>query len=59
MKASELKVGMVLKIGEGIAYRIVRIGLPFIADDTIRVNVEHIRYTLVVPDNDTVEIVNA
>jgi hypothetical protein len=48
---------MILRIGNGIAYPVKSVGLPFVCDGTVRVTLEGIDYPLVISEHAPVEVV--
>lgn len=58
IKGKDLKAGMVLEIGQGISYEITEVGLPFVADGTVRVMCRYLYYPIVVREEEMVNVVN-
>jgi hypothetical protein len=55
-KGRELTAGGVITVGAGIICTVTDVGYPFFADATLRVHSAHLRYTLVIREDDDVAL---
>jgi hypothetical protein len=58
IKAKDLRAGMILRIGNGIAYPVEKMGLPFFADGTVRIQCKDLTFPFAINENAEVTVLN-
>jgi hypothetical protein len=58
IKGKDLRPGMILRVGNGIAYPVEKLGLPFIANGTVIIKCKDLLYPFTIGEEADVTVLN-